>query len=183
MARAVTASINTRLKELRKAAVPALTIRGMADELGIGHSRYAYFEDPKRFKKRELPLDLTRKIAAVLSQRGVDPAEVKNLAGLNQAEAEPEAKAVEATRAPLQFISIQAVLPCEGALRDMFHSLLALVPEGASRAETAEILARWLPTGFAGIGPYLPDPLANAPTVPEFRPPAAPANDHASPQA
>jgi hypothetical protein len=50
MARAVTASINTRLKELRKAAVPALTIRGMADELGIGHSRYAYFEDPKRFK-------------------------------------------------------------------------------------------------------------------------------------
>jgi hypothetical protein len=38
----------------------------------------------------------------------------------------------------------------------MFHSLLALVPEGASRAETAEILARWLPTGFAGIGPYLP---------------------------
>jgi hypothetical protein len=99
MARAVTASINTRLKELRKAAVPALTIVGWPTN-SVSAIRYAYFEDPKRFK-RELPIDLTRKIAAVLSQRGVDPAEVMKLAGLNE-EAEPEA-AVEATE-PLQFI-------------------------------------------------------------------------------
>jgi hypothetical protein len=85
----------------------------------------------------------------------------------------PEAAAVEAARPTIQYVPLQVALPSEGA-RDMFHSLLALVPEGASRAETAEILARWLPTGFAGIGPYLPDPSANAPTVPEFRPPAAP---------
>jgi hypothetical protein len=88
----------------------------MADELGIGHSRYAYLT--RSASKASLP-DLTRKIAAVLSQRGVDPAEVMKLAGLNEGEAEPEAKAVEATRAPLQFISIQAVLPSEGALRDV----------------------------------------------------------------
>lgn len=153
-------SLNTRLKNLRKSAVPQLSIRAMADALGIGYSRYAYFEDPKRFKKAALPIDLTRQIASVLSRHGVDPAEVMLLAGLTGDEVEPEARAVEATRPPVQYVSLQVALPSEAALREMFAKLLVLVPDGASKDDTAEILARWLPSGFAGIGPYLPDPGA-----------------------
>jgi len=182
MAVRVTVSVNIRLKELRKSAVPPLTIRAMADELGIGHSRYAYFEDPNRFKKRELPLDLARQIAAVLSVRGVDPAEVLKLAGLNDDEAEPEARAVEAARPAIQFVTMQVALPSEAALREMFAKLLVLVPEGASRDETAEILARWLPSGFAGIGPYLPDPGAASSPASDVPPRSAATDDRESPR-
>src|SRR3546814_6852489 len=76
MVQQVTVSVNTRLKKFRLSAVPSLSIRGMAAELGIGHSRYAYFEDPMRFKKRELPIDITSQIAEILDRRGVDPAAV-----------------------------------------------------------------------------------------------------------
>lgn len=168
--------VNIRLKELRKSAVPALSIRAMADELGIGHSRYAYFEDPKRFKKRELPLDLTRQIAAVLSQRGVDPAEVMQLAGLRDKEAEPEAREIEAARPAIQFVSMAVALPSEAALRDMFRSILVLVPEEASKDEAADILARRLPAGLASIGPLAPDPGAAATTADGEAPPT-PAKD------
>jgi hypothetical protein len=162
MAESVTVSINTRLKELRKSAVPALSIRAMADALEIGHSRYAYFEDPKRFKKHALPLDLTRQIASVLSQRGVDAAEVMKLAGLTEDESEPEARAVEAARPAVQFFTVQAVMPSEAALAAMFETLLALIPADATRAEAARILAQQLPTGFGAIGPGVieEDPVA-----------------------
>lgn len=162
MAGGVSTTVNARLKELRKSAIPALTIRGMADALGIGHSRYAYFEDPARFKKRELPLDLARQIAAVLAERNVDPAEVMKLAGLNEREVEPEAAAIEAARPQVQFVSLQLALPSEAALRDMFRSLLVLVPEGATKDEAAEILARRLPSGLAAIGPVVLDPMSVA---------------------
>jgi hypothetical protein len=171
------------LKQLRLTAVPSISLRKTAEKLGVGPSTYAVYENANLYKKPHLPIDLARKLAAIFADHGIEPAEVMKLAGLVGEEVAPEAAAVEAARPTIQYVPLQVALPSEGALRDMFHSLLALVPEGASRAETAEILARWLPTGFAGIGPYLPDPSANAPTVPEFRPSAAPANDHASPQA
>lgn len=76
----VSVSLNTRLKELWKSGVPLLSMRAMADAFGVGHSRYAYFEDEKRYKKRALALDLTCQIANVLAARGVDPAEVVKLA-------------------------------------------------------------------------------------------------------
>lgn len=151
-----------KLKELRLSAVPRISIRKLAEEAGIGFPRYSYFEDPKRYKKRELPIDVTRQIAAVLSQRGVDPAEVMLLAGLNEGETEPEARAIESARPAVQYVPLQVALPSEAALREMFAKLLVLVPEGSSRDETARILAQWLPSGFAGIGPYLPDPGAGA---------------------
>jgi hypothetical protein len=153
-------SASEKLKDLRLSAVPRISIRKMAEEMGIGFSRYSYFEDPKRYKKRELPIDVTRQIATVLARRGVDPAEVMKLAGLSEVEVEPEARAVEAARPAVQYVQLQVALPSEAALREMFAKLLVLVPEGSSRDETAEILARWLPSGFAGIGPYLPDPGA-----------------------
>lgn len=149
-----------RLKELRKSAIPALTVRAMADALGIPFGTYSSYETPARYKKPFLPMDLTRKVASVLSDRGVDPAEVMKLAGLTAEEAEPEARMVEASRPHVQFVSLQLALPSEAALRDMFRSLLVLVPEGASMDEASEILARRLPSGLAAIGPVVLDPMS-----------------------
>lgn len=50
-------------------------------------------------------------------------------------------------------ISVQAVLPSEAALTEMFRALLGLVPPDASRDKTASILAQLLPAGFQAIGP------------------------------
>jgi hypothetical protein len=149
-----------KLKELRKSAIPALTVRGMADELGVPFGTYSSYETPARYKKPFLPLDLTRRIATVLTERGVDPSEVMKLAGLTDEETGPEARLVEASRPQVQFVSLQLALPSEAALRDMFRSLLVLVPEGASMDEAAEILARRLPSGIAAIGPVVLDPVS-----------------------
>lgn len=177
MGEGVTVSVNMRLKNLRLSAVPRLSIRKMADELDIGYSRYAYFEDAKRFKKSELPIELTRQIANVLSRYGVDPAEVMKLAGLTDMEAEPEARDIEAARPPIQFVSMQVALPSEAALRDMFRSLLVLVPDGATKDEAAVILARRLPAGLAAIGQFALDPNVDASTEAEAIP-QSPAKDH-----
>ena len=70
------------LKRLRKSARPTLTVRDMAKELGYdSHNTYAYYEDG--YKKLQLPLDMTRKIADVLEARGVDRADVMALAGVS----------------------------------------------------------------------------------------------------
>lgn len=172
-------SASERLKKLRMAADPPISIRRMADELGIGFPRYAYFEDSKRFKKRELPIDLTRKIAGVLALRGIDPAQVMQLAGLRDDEAEPEAQAIEAGKPDVQYVTMSVVLPSEAALTDMFEGLLAFVPEGASRAEAARILAQRLPTGFAATGSFAPG-QGKAPTPEGATVPPPPAKDHPS---
>lgn len=76
------ASIAPRLKALRERAEPKLTIRAMADELGVPHSTYAAYEDPKKFKKPILPFDLAKRIAAILEKRGISRSDVMRLAGL-----------------------------------------------------------------------------------------------------
>jgi len=146
-------AVGPKLKALRLRAKPTLSIRRIAEELGIGHSRYQYFEDPNRYKKSALPIDLTRALAEVLTRYGVDPAEVMILAGLTDSEAEPEGREIESQRPTFLSITLPVVLPSELSLRDMFRSLLVLVPEGASKDEAAEILARRLPAGLAAIGP------------------------------
>ena len=74
--------IPARLKELRNAAAPRLTVRAMAEALGVESSSYAYYEDAKKFKKPILPFDLAKKISVILGERGVDPSKVMQLAGL-----------------------------------------------------------------------------------------------------
>lgn len=45
-----------RLKKLREAADPALSVRKLAQLLGMPASTYAFYEDPKKFKKAYLPI-------------------------------------------------------------------------------------------------------------------------------
>ncbi|MES2137996.1 MAG: S24 family peptidase [Pseudomonadota bacterium] len=87
-------SVAPRLKALRETAVPSITIRKMADELGVPHSTYAAYEDAKKYKKPILPFDLAKRIAAVLEDRGIARSDVMQLAGLQVHEAEGEARPV-----------------------------------------------------------------------------------------
>ncbi|WP_052027680.1 helix-turn-helix domain-containing protein [Sphingobium sp. ba1] len=171
----------TRLKELRKAAVPRLTVRRIAELLDMPLGSYARYESLSGYKKRYLPLDFTRKVAAVLTDYHVDPVEVMALAGLTETEAEPEAREIEATRPAMQVISMQVVLPSEVALRDMFRSLLVLVPEGATKDEAAAILARRLPSGLAAIGPLALD-QASVVSLAADEAAQSPATDHPEPR-
>jgi len=169
-----------KLKNLRKQAMPKLTVRAMADALDMPLGSYARYESGYDFKKPFLPLDLTRRIAEVLSRHGIDPTEVMKLAGLNEDEAEPEARAIEAAKPAAQFVTLAVALPSEDALADMFASLLALIPAEASRAEAARILAQRLPSGFAAIGPVAPDGGRAIATAPAEAAPA-PAIDRPAP--
>lgn len=168
--------VATKLKNLRKSAVPRLTVRAMAEALDMPLGSYARYESTYDYKKSFLPIDLTRKIAGVLGKHGIDPAEVMKLAGLNEVEAEPEGSAIEAAFPQVQYVSMSLALPSEAALRDMFRSLLVLVPEGATKDEAAEILARRLPSGLAAIGPLVLDPSA-APSLAGDEAPRSPATD------
>lgn len=141
-----------RLKELRLTARPRLSLRGAAEKLGMGHSSYGFYENPNYYKKAFLPVDLARKIAAVFAEHGIDPAEVMKLTGLTDTEVEPDVRSIEAAQPSVHYFTTQVALPSEAALTAMFDTLLALIPEDATRGEAAQILAQRLPTGFAAIG-------------------------------
>ncbi|HEX7856017.1 MAG TPA: XRE family transcriptional regulator [Sphingobium sp.] len=143
------------MKELREATSPRLSVRAVAGLLEMPPSSYALYEDANRYKKSYLPVPFARKVAAIFAERGVDPADVMKLAGLKDEEAQPEAQVIEAQLPQTQFAVMRVELPSEAALTDMFASLLALVPEGASRLEAAKILAQRLPSGFAALAPLL----------------------------
>jgi transcriptional regulator with XRE-family HTH domain len=71
--------IPARLKALREAS--GLSIRKLAERLGMSSSGYAHYETAARFKDDFLPMTLARDIAAALRPMGVDPALVMALAG------------------------------------------------------------------------------------------------------
>lgn len=86
----------------------------------------------------------------------------------------------ETLRPVVQLVSLPVALPSEAALRDMFRSLLVLVPEGATKDEAAEILARRLPSGLAAIGPLAIDQGAVA-SLAGDEASRSPATDHRAP--
>lgn len=172
-------NVAARLRDFRQQAVPRLTVRAMAAALDMPFGTYSNYES-SRYKKPSLPLDLTRKVASVLAAHKVDPAEVMKLAGLSDQEVEPEAREIEAHRPTQLSITLPVILPSEAALRDMFRTLLVLVPEGATKDEAAEILARRLPSGLAAIGPVLLDPVAAVSLAGEVIPQAHATDHHES---
>lgn len=69
----------------------------------------------------------------------------------------PLMTASQSDPAAIHFVDMKVALPSEAALTEMFRSLLALVPEEATRDVAAQILAQRLPAGFAAIGPVVLD--------------------------
>jgi hypothetical protein len=73
-------AVSRRLKQVRQHA--GLSIRQVAEALGMEHgSSYQHYED--RFKKPLLPLELVLKLVPIFEPRGVDPADLFALAGVD----------------------------------------------------------------------------------------------------
>jgi transcriptional regulator with XRE-family HTH domain len=149
-------SVGPRLKAVRERAQPRLSIRKIAEALDIPASSYAFYESPTSYKKPSLPLDFTRRVATVLSQYGVDPADVMALAGLTGEEAAPEAEVIASRAPPIQFVQMAVAMPSAAALTQMFDALLRGFDEGLPRAELAQGLAQRLPVALAQLqGPLI----------------------------
>ncbi|GEB88614.1 MAG: XRE family transcriptional regulator [Zymomonas mobilis subsp. pomaceae] len=134
---------------LRKAADPPITIRALAEALGMPPSSYAFYEDMNRFKKNYLPIELSRKLATVLMRHNIDPADVFILAGLTTYEAETEISAIKNQPVPIQFVQMNIALPDETLLTDMFENLLSSIDMKNSKKEIAHLLAKRLPDGLS----------------------------------
>lgn len=182
-------SAAVRLKRLRESASPRLSIRRLAEHLGVAPSSYAFYEDPKKFKKAYLPVDFAKAVAGPLAANGVAAADVLALAGIEPVAAESYEEAA-APRSSAdgrrlatddQVIPMAVVLPSEAALARMFEGLLRPLDLAAPKDELARILAQRLPNGLARLATVLP-PEA---TAPEIAPDAAPpplATDHPASQ-
>lgn len=73
-------TLNAKLKALRVES--GLSVRALAIGLGMPPSTYSAYEDPAKFKKPILPLDLAKRIADKLEVCGIDRSRVLALAGL-----------------------------------------------------------------------------------------------------
>lgn len=135
-------------------------------------SSYAFYEDPKKFKRRNLPVDIAKQIARVFDQYGVPAAQVMELVGLDE-----ETTFSPIASQPVQLVTMQVALPSEAALARMFEGLLRPLDRGMPVAELAQILARRLPTGFAQLRDLRPEHEPDyAPAPDTIAPP--PATDH-----
>lgn len=75
-------TVPIQLKALRTKA--GLSVREVAAFLEMPASTYAHYETP-RYKKPYIPLDLAEKLAVLFAPKGVEPADVFALAGVEEA--------------------------------------------------------------------------------------------------
>lgn len=74
--------LNDQMRALRKRA--KFSVRGLAEELGVSESTYAAYEDPKKFKKPVIPMQLAKRLAPIFEARGVPNEDVFALAGVTR---------------------------------------------------------------------------------------------------
>lgn len=148
-----------KLKSLRKAAKPPLTIRALAEAIDMPASSYAFYEDMNRFKKKYLPLELTRKIAAVLVNHQINPRDVLALSGLTSYELKTEISTIQPAIPAVQFVKMNMALPNETLLTEMFEGLLSPLDLDRSKKEIAHILAQNFPDALSEITQKMPDKI------------------------
>jgi transcriptional regulator with XRE-family HTH domain len=71
-------TVAQKLKEIRQRS--GLSVRGLADALGIPASSYQHYES-KKYTKRYLDMGLCSNLAKIFGNLGIDPDEVMTLAG------------------------------------------------------------------------------------------------------
>ncbi|AFN56479.1 hypothetical protein FBY51_0242 [Zymomonas mobilis] len=148
-----------KLKLLRKAAKPPITIRALAEAIDMPASSYAFYEDMNRFKKKYLPLELTRKIATVLMNHQINPEDILALSGLTSYELKTEISAIRQIMPPIQFVKMNMALPNETLLAEMFEDLLADLDLNAPKKEIAHNLAQHLPEALSETARKIPDKI------------------------
>lgn len=72
--------VTDQLRALREKS--GLTVRGLADKLGMPPSSYAAYESPAKFKKKHLPVEFAHRLADQFELVGIDRKEVLTLAGV-----------------------------------------------------------------------------------------------------
>lgn len=109
----------------------------MAEKLAMPWSTYMRYETRARYKKALLPLDLTRRIAAVLADHGVDPAEVMALAGVGL----DEVPAPELSAGEEQLLDdFRELTPEQQAvLRELVNTMRAARPSDTPQAQSASV--------------------------------------------
>ena len=61
-----------------------MSVRALAEALGMPASSYAFYEDPKKFKKPLLPMELVRSLIEPLTANGIPESEVLALGGVGE---------------------------------------------------------------------------------------------------
>lgn len=135
--------VGAKLRELRLRT--GLTVRALAGALGHeSPNGYTHWE---KSGKKPLPLEVARKLASIMAQHGVKPAEVMELAGLSQKEIAREAGAIPISismpGSEAIYLSIQ--LPNEDSLTRAFEGLIAPYDATTSKDVFARRLAQLLP--------------------------------------
>jgi phage repressor protein C with HTH and peptisase S24 domain len=122
-------AVSRQLKQLRQRA--GLSIREVAHALGMENgSSYQHYED--RFRRPFLPLELVQRLTPIFSGKGIDPAELLALAGIEGS----------GTRA----IGASPDAAPDGALRIEELDVRASAGDGLT-GENEKIVAQWqLPT-------------------------------------
>ena len=121
-----------------------MSVRALAEALGMPASSYAFYEDPKKFKKAYLPIELMKSLMMHLAPNGVDQRAILELAGLDQ-ESDPPTTATSMPAA--QYATMEVRLPDARALERMFLGILK-ASEGLSQEALARELAQMLPKGL-----------------------------------
>lgn len=76
--------VSIRLKRMRESTVPRLSIRRIAEIMEMAPSSYAFYEDPKKYKKRYLPMEFAKALTEPLTAFGIDYWDVLALAGFEE---------------------------------------------------------------------------------------------------
>ncbi|WP_375292448.1 S24 family peptidase [Sphingomonas melonis] len=101
------AAIN--LKALREATHPRMSVRALAEALGMPASSYAFYEDPKKFKKPLLPMELVRALIEPLTANGIPESEVLALGGVGESALPAPAMSSEAAADLLDLVGVASV--------------------------------------------------------------------------
>jgi hypothetical protein len=86
---------------MEDAATAKLSFRSLAEQLGMTPSSYAFYEDPKKFKKQFLPIEFAKQLVPPMTSHDIDMWDVLALAGFARSEDDsdpprPKVKADEA---------------------------------------------------------------------------------------
>lgn len=169
-------TIAEKLKALREAlpAIEGQPVGVRAIAAAMGHpdvpNAYGYYES-SAFKRKTLPLEKAREIAAAFAKLGGRQEDILALTALNpdEIEAQPSRVADPAPRT----VMLAVQMPSEDELTDMFVGLLEAADRPDLAGELAPRLARLLPDGLgrARVGRKArPKAVLNTPGVTPPRP-------------
>jgi phage repressor protein C with HTH and peptisase S24 domain len=126
-----------RLKALRERAYPSLSLRKMAELLDMPASTYAFYEDAKKYKRTYLPVDLAKRLAAVLGEHEIDVYEVFELAGFGAEESAPTfIPDIESVAQQLDLVPVKSI--------DQAYGLGATFADSHIEVETRWFPRQWL---------------------------------------